>query len=507
MTKNKLMNFFSALGRSLMMPIAALAAAGIFLGLTSALMKPQVVEVFGFLGNQYVVYFLKTFNSISGVVFNLIPVLFAITIASGLADDDKEVAAFAGFVGYFTFLVSASALLNSGLVEFGNLRIASILGVETLDMGAVAGIITGLIVAFIHNKYRTVEFPVAIAFYGGKRFVAIAVIIVMGLVGQFAPFVWSPVSDAITLLGSFISSIGAFGVFLFGFLERLLIPTGLHHVLNSIFRTTAVGGQFQGVEGSLNIFLQFVDSVDMAQLAPYTRFLAQGKFPFMLFGLPSAALAIYRTTPKDKQAGVKALLIAAVAATFVSGITEPLEFAFMFIAPVLFLFHSIMAGISFMMMSVLGVVIGNTGGGLIDFIIWGVMHPGSNWIRVILVGVPFSIVYYYAFSFYFKKKNLVLDVSEEENIETNLEGTAGSSLGSLIVDGLGGVANIVTVNNCISRLRVDIIDPNLINEDKLKKSGSMGIIKPSELHIHVVYGPKIDSIAKLVKEEIIYQKK
>lgn len=193
----------------------------------------------------------------------------------------------------------------------------------------------------------------------------------MALVGQVAPFIWSPVSLVITNMGNVIANAGSLGVFIFGFLERLLIPTGLHHVLNSVFRTTSIGGVFEGVEGSLNIFLQFIDKVDISLLAPYTRFLVQGKFPFMMFGLPAASLAIYRTTPDKNKAAVKSLLIAAVAAAFVSGITEPVEFAFMFIAPFLFIFHAVMGGLSFMLMSVLGVIIGNTGGGIIDFVIWG----------------------------------------------------------------------------------------------------------------------------------------
>lgn len=292
--------------------------------------------------------------------------MFAISIALGLAKEDKEIAAFAAFVGYYTFLLSASVIVNSGFISVENLRIANILGVETIDMGAVSGIAVGLIVAYLHNKYKDIEFPVAIAFYGGKRFVTIIVIIVTVLVGQIAPIIWMPISAGINSLGTVISNLEAVGVFIFGMLERLLIPTGLHHILNGVFRTTPIGGVYEGV---LNIFLQFIDQVDMAELAPYTQYLAQGKFPFMLFGLPAAAYAIYQTTPNDKKDAVKALLIAGVAATFVSGITELVEFAFMFIAPVLFVFHAVMAGLSFMLMSILGVVIGNTGGGLIDFVI------------------------------------------------------------------------------------------------------------------------------------------
>lgn len=505
MNKNKIMGYLSSLGRSLMMPIAALAAAGILLGLTSALLKPQVLESVSFLSNPVVLYSITTLKNVAGVVFTLIPVLFAISISLGLAEDDKEIAAFAGFVGYYTFLVSASAMLGSGFFEFASMRVVPILGVETLDMGAIGGIMTGIIVSILHNKYRTVQFPVAIAFYGGKRFVTIIVILVMALVDQVAPFIWSPVSLVITNMGNVIANAGSRGVFIFGLLERLLIPTGLHHVLNSVFRTTSIGGVFEGVEGSLNIFLQFIDKVEISLLAPYTRFLAQGKFPFMMFGLPAASLAIYRTTPDKNKAAVKSILIAAVAPAFVSGITEPVEFAFMFIAPVLFLFHAVMGGLSFMLMSVLGVIIGNTGGGIIDFVIWGVFQPGSRWFMVIPVGVVYALVYYYVFKYYFMKKILVIETSEEDlDLGTSKSQDDPSALAQVVIAGIGGFSNIVKVNNCISRLRIDIVDIELIDENILKKSGSLGIVKASDNHIHVIYGPKVDHVANVVKQALKY---
>ncbi len=324
MNKNKVMDFFSALGRSLLMPIAALAACGIVLGLSSALMKAQVVEALPFLQLPVLQFVILTLNKVAGVVFTLIPVLFSISIAFGLAKEEKEIAAFAGFIGYYTFLVASSCMIGSGFMDFSALKISAILGVETLDMGAVAGIISGLVTAKIHNKYHKVQFPVAISFYGGKRFVAIAVIMAMAAAGLIAPLVWKPISAAIDGLGGLISATGLAGVFTYGFLERLLIPTGLHHVLNGLFRTTSLGGVYEGVEGCLNIFLQFIDKVDINELAPFTVFLGQGKMPMMMFGLSGAALAIYRTSPEEKKGKVKALMIAGVAASVVSGITEPL---------------------------------------------------------------------------------------------------------------------------------------------------------------------------------------
>lgn len=506
--KGKIMDFFSTMGRSLMLPIAALAAAGLIMGLTAALTKDQVQSALPFLSSGGVLYVLNTIKTITSKIFGLIPVMFAVCLSLGLAKKDKEIAAFAGFIGYYTLLVSASLIINSGSFDFSSLKSANILGIEnTIEMGAMAGILAGMIVGTLHNRFYKVEFPIAIAFYGGKRFVAIVVIVAMGILGQVIPFIWLPVSVAINALGTWIGSIGHFGIFIFGFLERLLIPTGLHHILNSIFRTTPVGGVYDGVEGALNIFYQFFDSVDISVLRSFTAYLGQGKMPFMMFGLPAAALAIYRSSPKDKKTKVKALMIAGVAACFVSGITEPLEFAFMFIAPVLFLFHAVMGGISFGLMSLLGVGIGNTGGGVIDFIIYGVMVPGSKWYMVILVGIFMAAAYYFVFKWYFTKKNLSIDVNEdfmEEGRDTSENPKGVSSITAVIIDGLGGFENIVEVNNCLTRLRVDIKDMSLVKEELLKTTGAMGVVRPSDQHVQVIYGPKVEQIANKVKEALNY---
>ena len=503
--QNKVMDFFSALGRSLMLPIATLAAAGLLLGLTSALLKPQVIEIIPFLQNTGINYFISSIKMVTSTVFGMIPVLFSICIAFGLAKEEKEIAAFAGFIGYYVFLLSASLLIKSGFFDFSALKMSNILGIEnTIEMGAFAGMLTGILTAILHNRFYDIDFPVAIAFYGGKRFVAIVVIGAMTILGQAIPFVWVPVSSAINGLGNLIASSGHVGVFIFGFLERLLIPTGLHHVLNGVFRTTSVGGVYQGVEGCLNIFLQFFDSVPISELRQFTAFLGQGKMPFMMFGLPAAAYAIYKVSPKEKQPKVKALMIAGVAASVVSGITEPLEFAFMFIAPQLFIFHAVMGGISFGLLSLLNVGIGNTGGGIIDFLIYGVLVPNSNWYIVILVGIVFATIYYLVFKWYFSSRNLSIDVNEDDAKEENVLGGKNSqgttALATKIIEGLGGFDNILSVNNCITRLRVDVKDMSLINEPLLKTTGSMGIVKPSATHIHVIYGPKVEKVAKQVKE-------
>lgn len=407
-SKLKMMDFFSDFGRSLLLPIAVLALTGLLLGLSAALLRSEFQNTLPFLKNEVVVYILITIRSISGKAFELIPVMFAISVAFGLAKQEKEIAALAGFIGYYMMLFSASLMISTGIPDIQKNTLTSVLGInQTLQMGAVAGMIAGLLTAFLHNRYYKVQFPTAIAFFGGKRFVSIVVIVIASVLGQILPFIWGPVSIGIEMLGVGISHMGQLGVFLFGFLERLLIPTGLHHILNQLFRTTMIGGSLDGVNGTLNVFMHFFGKVDIEQLKPFTRYLGQGKMPFMMFGLPAAAYAIYKTSPQNKKAKVKALMIAAGSAAFVTGISEPIEFSFLFIAPVLYLFHALMAGLSFLLMSLFDVGIGNTSGALIDLILYGVLVENSKWYIEIIVGLFYAPIYYFVFKWYLtRKKNI-----------------------------------------------------------------------------------------------------
>ncbi len=498
--KEAILAWFQMFGRSLMLPIATIAAVGILYGFTAALSRPQVAALLPFMENEYINYILMSIRGLSGKVFDLIPVLFAISISLGLAKREKEIAAMAGFIGYYVMLWSASFMLSSGLYDFGSVGLGSPLGIlDTLEMGAVGGMIAGILTAYLHNKYYNIELPVAIAFFSGKRFVAIVVIAASFILGQVLPYIWMPISASINAVGLGIASLGEVGIFIFGALERLLIPTGLHHILNGIFRTTAAGGVYEGVEGVWNIFFAYFEQVDINQLKEFTAFMAQGKIPYMVFGLPAAALGIYHATPVSKRSKVKPLLIAGALASFTTGITEPLEFAFLFIAPVLFVIHAGLAGVSFLLMSLLEVGIGNTQGGVIDLVVYGILVPNSNWIYSVIVGVVYAAIYYFLFKWYFTKKNLVLDTGDGEEAE---EGTTVSADEKMqkILNGLGGRDNIVEINNCFTRLRVDVKDMSLINENELKQTGCMGVKIISDTHIQVIYGPKVDNIASKLKE-------
>lgn len=508
-SKLKWMDFFSDFGRSLLLPIAVLALTGLLLGLSAALLRPEFQNALPFLKNDVVLYILVTIRSISGKAFELIPVMFAISVAFGLAKQEKEIAALAGFMGYYMMLFSASLMINTGLPDIQKNTLTSVLGInQTLQMGAVAGMLAGVLTAFLHNRFYRVQFPTAIAFFGGKRFVSIVVILTASVVGQILPFIWGPISIGIEMLGVGISNAGQFGVFLFGFLERLLIPTGLHHILNQLFRTTVIGGTLDGVNGTLNVFMHFFGQVDIEQLKPFTRYLGQGKMPFMMFGLPAAAYAIYKTSPENKKAKVKALMIAAGSAAFVTGISEPIEFSFLFIAPVLYLFHAFMGGIAFLLTSIFDVGIGNTSGALIDLILYGVLVKNSNWYVEIIIGLFYAPIYYFVFKWYLTKKHISIDTSDEftENEKsksidaaTNVADNADTTLEAQIIRGLGGRSNIDAVNNCLTRLRVDIKNIEHVDQALLKRTGALGFVITSETHVQVIYGPKVEKIASLVR--------
>lgn len=505
-TRKQLMDFFSDFGRSLLLPIAILALTGLLLGLSTALLRNDIQTYLPFLNNAIVLYTLNTIRAISAKAFELIPILFAISVAFGLAKKEKEIAALAGFIGYYMMLFSASLMIKTGITDANERMLTSVLGIQdTLQMGAVAGMIAGVLTAFLHNKYYKIQFPIAIAFFGGKRFVAIVVIVWSAILGQILPFIWGPISIAIEAVGTLISHASYFGVFLFGFLERLLIPTGLHHIINQLFRTTVVGGSLGGIDGTLNVFMAYFGKIDIDQLKPFTQFLGQGKMPFMMFGLPTAAYAIYKTTPSNKKTKVKALMIAGAAAAFVTGITEPIEFSFLFIAPILFVFHAIMAGISFALMSLFGVGIGNTGGGLIDFILYGVLVNGSKWYMVVIVGLFYVPIYYFTFKWYLTKKSISIDTSDDEldnkrNQSTSNISQIDESIEMLIISGLGGRDNIEVVNNCLTRLRVDLIDKSKVDRNLLKATGALGFVDSSDTHIQVIYGPKVEKLASLVRD-------
>ncbi len=520
--KQKIKGFFLQLGKSFLLPIALISAAGIFLGISSAFSNPNIVKDIPFLANDFIQAILGFTKSITGALFGNLGIFFAISISVGLAKEEKAVSAFSGFVGYLVLHTSINYMLGyRGILaepdmmrEMGQ---AVTLGIQTLELGVFGGIVVGVVTAYLHNKYYNIKLPDYLGFFGGTRFVPIVITVMFAILGIVVPYIWPYVNKVIQSIGIGIASLGYIGTFIFGFLERLLIPFGLHHILNAMFRFTEVGGSLvvggQEVFGALNIFLaQLSDPETINFSTEATRFLAQGKIPIMVFGLPAAAYAMYRTAKPENKSKVKGILLAGALATFVTGITEPLEFSFLFVSPILFVIHAFLSGISFMLMHILGVAIGNTQGGIIDLIVFGVMQPNTNWIYTILLGLAYTVVYYNVFKVLILKFNLqtpgreeVIDINSElevleDKIEVDANGEA-SKRAVAIIKYLGGKENIEDLTNCITRLRVVVKDMNKVDKNAFKKyTGAMGVMVVSDKDIQIIYGPSVSQ----VREEVSF---
>lgn len=518
-------------GKTLMGPLSIIVASGLLLGIVSILQNPAIVGET--VSNAVVIQnFIGGVRAIVSMMFALLPILFAISVATGLAKEDKEIAGFAVVIAFIIFHVVIGYLLQlkditidttsvEHLMEQGKSQIQAfeisnayetMLGVFTYRMGVFGGILVGLWTAFIHNRYHTKQLPTALSFFSGNRFVPIVVIITVPFISIITFFIWPYFNSAINGLGGLISKSGAFGTFMYGFSERLLIPTGLHHVLNQLIRFTPIGGTAtvdgETVSGALSIFNASLASLqpDIETLRQSTRFLTQGTHAFMVFGLPAACYAMYKTAYLKNRPKIKGMLLASALTAFATGITEPIEFAFIFISPVLWLFHAFMAGLSFFVMALMNVAVGNAGGGMIDLTIFGILQGTyTRWYLVVLVGIAYAVIYYFVFKFVIEKmnvktpgRNLESDVTEED---TNIE-SDGDNLGANILKALGGKENIVEIDNCISRLRLVLNDASLVNESSLKATGSMGMVKIDQKNIQVVYGGKVEQAARSLKKEV-----
>lgn len=521
--------YLQKLGKSLMMPISIIAAAGIFLGLASVLQNPAIVgeNFVNLLAVQNSIGFIK---AIVAALFGNLPILFAISVTIGLAKKEKANAAFSAVIGFLLMHVTISYFLNlrginvttasiEALQEAGKSVVQatkqaslyeSVLGIFTYRMNVFGGVVSGILTAWVHNRFYKTELPVFISFFGGKRLVPIMTTIFSPILGAFLFFIWPFLGAGIENIGNVIANAGLFGTFLFGSLERLLVPTGLHHILNQLVRFTPIGGvaTIDGEQfvGALNIFNEqlALATPDMDIMRSATKFLSQGKIPFMVFGLPAAALAMYHTAAPENKTKVKGFLFAAALATFMTGITEPLEFSFIFLSPILFVFHALMAGFSFMFTNLLGVSIGNVQGGFIDLGVFGILRGvETRWFFEVLLGAIYAPAYYFVFKKVILWKNLktpgreleldARDVGEVKVSQSN-------NLGQAIVAALGGGGNIEAIDNCFTRLRMVLKDSEKIDEAALKTTGAAGVIKLDKSNVQVVYGPQVEGIALKVKE-------
>ena len=515
--KDKIFGVLQRVGRSFMLPIAILPIAGLLLGIGSSFTNPTTLEAYGLTGVIYeggVFYTILDIMSKTGsVVFDNLPLLFAMGVAIGMAKKEKSTAALSAAVAYLIMNTTISALINArgGVEAMQANSTTEVLGITTLQMGVFGGIIVGLGVAALHNRFYKIQLPQVLSFFGGTRFVPIISSVVYLMVGVIMFFIWPVIQIGIAKLGSLVLESGYAGTWVYGIIERALIPFGLHHVFYMPFWQTELGGSMiidgVTVQGAQNIFFAELASKSTEHFSvSATRFMS-GKFPFMIFGLPAAAYAMYKTARPEKRKMVGGLLLSAALTSMLTGITEPLEFTFLFVAPVMYAVHCVLAGLSYMLMHILNVGVGMTfSGGLIDLTLFGVLQGNdkTNWLWIVVVGLVYAVVYYFVFYFMITKLNLKTPGREADGEETKLYTRKDMEarnqahketafISALVLKGLGGKANISDLDCCATRLRVTVADPALTDEGLLKQSGASGVIRKGN-GVQVVYGPQVSVI-------------
>jgi len=524
-------------GRAFMLPIALLPVAGLLLGIGSSLTNPSMLSAYGlekFLGEGTLLgSILTVLAGVGDIIFANLPILFAMGVALGMAEQEKGTATLSAAIAFFVMhktinvLLALGGKLEEGVMLEGTL--ANVVGIESLQMGVFGGIIVGLGVAWLHNRFYKIRLPDILSFFGGTRFIPIISTLAYIVVGVIMYFLWPYIQQLIFSAGDLVLRSGYAGTLIYGFLERLLIPFGLHHVFYLPFWQTGVGGSaiIDGtlIYGAQNIFFAELASPNTTAFSvSATRFMS-GKFPLMIFGLPAAALAIYSCAKPEKKKAAGSLLLSAALTAALTGITEPLEFTFLFVAPALYLIHCVLAGAAYMLMHILGVGVGMTfSGGLIDLFLFGIL-PGqakTNWLMIPLVGLGYVVVYFFLFRFMIRRFNYATPGREAEGVETKLyrradydrrrrgggapaaepsPARAASGQSALILDGLGGRDNIVGLDCCATRLRVTVLDPALVDDGLLRESGAAGVIRRGD-GVQVVYGPQVAVIKSELEEHM-----
>lgn len=530
--KDKIFGVLQRVGRSFMLPIAILPVAGLLLGIGSSFTNETTIATYGLtsiLGKGTLLHaLLVIMNQVGSAIFDNLPLIFAIGVAIGMAKKEKEVSALSAVIAYFVMNTAIHAMLviNEKILENGEIAsdvlegtISSVCGIPTLQMGVFGGIIVGLGVAALHNRFYKIALPNALSFFGGTRFVPIISTIVYMFVGIALYFIWPSVQNGIYALGGLVTGSGYIGTLIFGLIKRALIPFGLHHVFYMPFWQTAVGGTMEVagtmVQGGQNIFFaQLADSANVTHFsADATRYFS-GEFIFMIFGLPGAALAMYRCAKPEKKKAAGGLLLSAALACMMTGITEPLEFSFLFVAPALFIVQVILAGSAYMLAHILNIAVGLTfSGGLLDFFLFGILQGNAktSWMMVIPVGIVYFFLYYFIFSFLIKKFNFKTPGREDDDTETKLytkadvnarkegnkanhqEDASFDSVSATITKGLGGKRNISDVDCCATRLRCTVYNADLVNDSLLRSTGASGVVHKGK-GVQVIYGPNVTVI-------------
>ncbi len=511
--ESKVFAVLQRIGRSFMLPIALLPIAGLLLGIGSSLTNATTISTYHLeriLGDGTILNAIMTvFADTGNIVFTNLPLIFAMGVALGMAEREQATAVLSAAIAFFVMHSTISALLTiSGRLTDGTLpegAVGNVVGIESLEMGVFGGIIVGLGVAWLHNRFYKTKLPTVISFFGGTRFVPIVSTFAYIIVGAVMFFIWPFVQEGIYSLGAIVLNSGYFGTFIYGVIERALIPFGLHHVFYIPFWQTGVGGSMvidgQTVYGAQNIFFAELASPSTTEFSSSaTRFMS-GKFPLMIFGLPGAALAMYSTAKQSKKKVAGGLLLSAALTAMITGITEPLEFTFLFVAPLLYGIHCVFAGLAYMLMHVFNVGVGMTfSGGIIDLTLFGILQGNAktHWVNIIWIGLIYFAVYYLLFAFMIRKFNYITPGREDDEADTKLYtradvNAAKENKSEKILAGLGGRENLKTLDCCATRLRVTVADASLVSEPALKATGAAGVIKSGN-GVQVIYGPRVTVI-------------
>lgn len=530
--KDKIFGILQRVGRAFMLPIAMLPIAGLLLGIGSSFTNETTIEAYhltNIIREGGILYSILTVMKATGsVVFDNLALLFAMGVAIGMAKTEKAVAALSGAVGYLIMNTAIGALIEikGGVETMAANTTTNVLGITTLQMGVFGGIIVGLGVAALHNRFYKIELPQVLAFFGGTRFVPIVTAVVYLIVGIVMFFLWPLVQGGIFSLGNLVRGSGYLGTFLYGLIERALIPFGLHHVFYMPFWQTELGGSMlidgNVISGAQNIFFAELASTSTTQFSvSATRFMT-GKFPFMIFGLPAAAFAMYKAANPEKKKQVGGLLLSAALTSMLTGITEPLEFTFLFVAPVMYAVHCVLAGLSYMLMHVLKVTVGMTfSGGAIDLLLFGILQGNAktNWIWILFIGALYALAYFFIFYFLIKKFDFKTPGREANEEETKLYTRKDmeerkhreqrdsdknrdhhesvpekeDTISALILEGLGGKENLSDLDCCATRLRVTVRDSSRVSDTLLKQSGASGVIHKGN-GVQIIYGPRVSVI-------------
>ena len=525
--KDEIFSVLQRVGRSFMLPVAILPIAGILLGIGASFTNPTTIATYGLggvLGTGTPLHALLSIMSSAGsTIFGNLPIIFAVGVAIGMAKAEKEVAALSAMIAFFVMHTSCNAMLKIGgqILADGTIApnvlegtIAPSCGIMSFQMGVFGGIIVGIGVALLHNRYHKIILPNALSFFGGSRFIPIISTIVFLFVGIAMYFVWPLAQQGIFALGGLVTGTGYIGTLIFGIIKRALIPFGLHHVFYLPFWQTGVGGSMmidgQLIQGGQNIFFAQLASPNVAHFsADATRYFS-GEFIFMIFGLPGAALAMYHCARPEKKKVAGGLLLSAALTCMLTGITEPIEFSFLFVAPALFAVQVVLAGAAYMIAHMLNIAVGLTfSGGLLDFFIFGILQgeAKTSWMYVIPVGIVYFFLYYFIFRWMILHFGFKTPGREDDDEETKLYtkadykaregagGAAGSDAGfdaksAAIAKGLGSKRNITSVDCCATRLRCSVADASLVDEKLLKATGAVGVIVKGT-GVQVIYGPQV----------------